>query len=31
MQYEFYKNPIFRIYAEIEDGCLVMRTGGAAS
>ncbi|WP_394326009.1 hypothetical protein [Methanosarcina horonobensis] len=31
MQYEFYKNPLFRVYAEIEDGCLTMKTGGAAS
>jgi MoaA/NifB/PqqE/SkfB family radical SAM enzyme len=31
MQYEFYKNPLFRVYAEIEDGCLKMKTGGVAS
>lgn len=31
MQYEFYKNPLFRVYAEIEDGCLAMKTGGAVS
>ncbi|MCQ1535126.1 radical SAM protein [Methanosarcina sp. KYL-1] len=31
MQYDFYKNPLFRAYAEIENGRLRMKTGGIAS
>jgi MoaA/NifB/PqqE/SkfB family radical SAM enzyme len=31
MQYDFYKSPLFRVYAEIEDGQMKMKTSGAAS
>ncbi|HPS88939.1 MAG TPA: radical SAM protein, partial [Methanosarcina vacuolata] len=31
MQYDFYKSPLFRVYAEIEDGHMRMKTSGAAS
>lgn len=31
MQYEFYKNPLFRVYAELEEGRVRMKTSGIAS
>ncbi len=31
MQYDFYKSPLLRVYTEIEDGHMRMRTSGAAS
>jgi MoaA/NifB/PqqE/SkfB family radical SAM enzyme len=31
MQYDFYKSPLFRVYTEIEDGRMRMKTSGAAS
>lgn len=31
MQYYFYKSPLFRVYAEIKDGQMKMKTSGAAS
>lgn len=31
MQYEFHKNPLLRVYTEIEDGHMRMKTSGAAS
>lgn len=31
MQYDFYKSPLFRVYAEIKDGQMKMKTSGAAS
>ncbi|HWQ49549.1 MAG TPA: radical SAM protein [Methanosarcina sp.] len=31
MQYDFYKSPLFRVYTEIEDGQMKMKTSGAAS
>jgi sulfatase maturation enzyme AslB (radical SAM superfamily) len=31
MQYDFYKSPLFRVYAEIEVGRIKMKTRGAAS
>jgi MoaA/NifB/PqqE/SkfB family radical SAM enzyme len=31
MQYDFYKNPFLRVYTEIKDGQMRMKTSGAAS
>lgn len=31
MQYDFYKSPLLRVYTEIEDGYMRMKTSGAAS
>src|SRR5512141_2718239 len=31
MQYDFYKSPLLRVYTEIEDGHMRVRTSGAAS
>ena len=31
MQYDFYKNPLFRVYAEVEQGRVRMKTSGVAS
>jgi MoaA/NifB/PqqE/SkfB family radical SAM enzyme len=31
MQYDFYKSPFLRVYSEIEDGHMKMKTSGAAS
>lgn len=31
MQYDFYKSPLLRVYTEIEDGHMRMKTSGAAS
>ncbi|AKB56345.1 MULTISPECIES: radical SAM protein [Methanosarcina] len=31
MQYDFYKSPLFRVYTEIEDGHMRMKTSGVAS
>lgn len=31
MQYDFYKSPLLRVYTEIEDGRMRMKTSGAAS
>ena len=31
MQYDFYKSPLLRVYTEIEDGYMRMKTGGVAS